>query len=212
MQPRGIALQASLCLLVSCCAACTQRHSEAQPQAVPAGNQAAEVKTDLNRSRTLEFGGQLNDPEGKQLPAVVGVLFAIYEQQEGGAPLWQEVQNVEVNKRGRFKAIVGSTKGEGIPPELFAPEKAVWMGTQMLLPGQVEQPRIRLVGSDGILTAEQIITPVAPEESHAQPPAAEVQEASSSPTVSQQSGSHNVDSGPTNGGLRARRGFRRQRP
>src|ERR1700687_259499 len=194
MQPRGIALQASLCLLVSCCAACTQRHSGAQPQAAPAGNQAAEVKTDLDRRRTLEFRGELNDQEGKHLPGIVGVLFAIYEQQEGGAPLWQEVQNVEGNKRGRFKAMVGSTKSEGIPPELLTPEKAVWMGTQVLLPGEVEQPRVRLVGTDGGLMAEQIITPVTPEESGDEPAAAEVQEASGGPTASQQPGYQPTDS------------------
>lgn len=206
MQSRRIALQLLLGFLVLGCAACTVRDSGTQP------NPAMQANSDLPAARTLNLRGQLRAHEGEQPTGVLGVLFAIYDQQEGGTPLWQETQNVEVNKRGRFKAQVGSTKREGIPPELFQTEKPLWLGTLVLLPGEVEQPRVRLVDTRDGLVAELIIPEVTPETSGDQPSTAEAQEASAGPSGSPQPDSQQSKSEPTNGRFRARRGFRRQTP
>ena len=176
VKPRGNGLLRSLLLLALCCAACTQKESATAPQTASAGKQAAQIKAD--RSRILKLRGVLKDYEGKRVSGVVGVLFAIYEQQEGGSPLWQEVQNVEVDDRGRFTASVGATKSEGILPELFTAQKTRWLGEQVLLPGEVEQSRIRIVSTSDGLVAQRAVRLVIPEESGDQPATAEAQPAS----------------------------------
>jgi hypothetical protein len=117
-------------------------------------------KADIDRTKILEYSDVLRDHDGKRITHVAGVLFSVYEQQEGGAPVWMEVQNVTPDGRGHFTAQVGSTKSEGIPPELFGDEKTRWLGMQVLLPGETEQPRIRLVkGSKGLRTTRLVVPP-----------------------------------------------------
>jgi hypothetical protein len=42
----------------------------------------------------VNFSGTLTDVNGKPLTGVVGVTFSLYKDQDGGAPLWMETQNV----------------------------------------------------------------------------------------------------------------------
>ena len=164
--------------MLICCVGCAQQESGTPPNAVSTADQTAQVKTDFDPSGVLKLRGVLRDHDGKRVTGVVGVLFAVYEQQEGGAPLWQEVQNVQADKQGHFTALVGSTKREGIFPELFVPEKALWLGNQVLLPGEVEQPRILLVNTPYGLVAERGAGPVIPANSGDQPLATATQQAS----------------------------------
>ena len=205
MQSNGIVLQTSLCLAVLCCAACAQKTSGAKAST----NHVTEVKPESDSSRVVKLRGAFKDHDGKHLTGVVGVLFAIYDQQQGGAPLWQEVQNVELNDRGRFIALVGSTKSEGIPPELFGPEKTLWLGKQVLLLNEVEQPRIRLLSTDDGLMAQYVVTPPAiREKSDDQQAAGELQDASGD-TASSQQASQQDPSAQTNRPPRARRRLHR---
>jgi hypothetical protein len=154
-----------LCLtaaLLSCSSCAYKDHSHVQ-QAAAAATVTPE-SADIDRSRVLTLKGILKDHDGKRLTGVAGVLFAIYEQQEGGAPMWQEVQNVELNERGSFTALVGSTNEGGIPPELFRSEKKLWVGMQVLQPGEVERPRVRLVSGEDGLRAIRIVIPEASEQ------------------------------------------------
>jgi hypothetical protein len=144
----------------------------------------------------------LGDHEERDLAGVVGILFAIYEQKEGGAPLWQEVQNIELDKRGRFTAPVGSKTNGGIPAELFTTEKTLWLGEQVLLPSEVEQPRIRLWRTSHGLMAEGPAKPRIPAESGDRRTPTQTQEASDDTTSSQQD-----QSAPTKRQLRASRRF-----
>jgi hypothetical protein len=73
----------------------------------------------------------------------VGAIFALYKDQVGGAPLWQEVQTVSVDATGRYTALLGAGSQSGIPVEVFSSNEAHWLGIQM--EGQPEQPRILLV-------------------------------------------------------------------
>ena len=195
MKPREIGMLASVCLAVMCCVGCTQQESGIRPQTASAGNQAAQGKTDSKTSRVVKLRGMLKDHDGKRLTGVVGVLFAIYEQQEGGPPLWQEVQNVDVDNHGRFTALVGATKSEGIPPELFTTEKTRWLGKQVLLPGEVEQSRIQLVSTSEGLVTQRVVTLVIPEESGDPPATAEAQQASEQAADSPKDESVNRPSG-----------------
>jgi len=76
-------------------------------------------------------------------PKLTGVTFAIYQQQEGGAPVWMETQNVTLDAGGRYSVLLGSTRAEGLPSDLFSAQEERWLGVQVQ--GQAEQPRVLLV-------------------------------------------------------------------
>ena len=95
--------------------------------------------------RLVKFGGTLKDTQGKLLSNTVGVTFAIYKGQEGGAPLWVETQNVTPDEQGNYSVLLGATKSEGLSLELFSSGEPRWLGVQVQLPGEVEQPRVLLV-------------------------------------------------------------------
>ena len=73
----------------------------------------------------------------------VGVTFAIYRQQEGGAPVWLETQNVSVDATGHYSVLLGSTQAEGLPTDLFSAQEERWLGVKA--EGRPEQPRVMLV-------------------------------------------------------------------
>ena len=183
MKSRQIGPPALVALVLICCVGCVQQKSGTLPNTVSAADQVEQMKTDLNPSRVLKLGGVLRDHNGKRLTGVMGVLFAVYEQQEGGAPLWQEVQNVQADA-GRFTALVGSTKSGGILPELFGTGKALWLGWQVMLPDEVEHPRIRLVSTPSGRAAQRGAGSVAPANSDDQPAAAENRQPSEQPADS----------------------------
>jgi hypothetical protein len=149
MQLREIGLLAlALCLLFSYCVGFTQQGSGTTTE-----SGVTQVDTAFDHSRVLVVRGVLKGRKTNNVPGVVGVFFAIYEQQQGGAPLWQEVQNVEVDARLHFTALVGSNTVGGIPPELFTTEKTLWVGEQVLLLGEVERQRFQLVSTPQGLVA-----------------------------------------------------------
>jgi hypothetical protein len=85
----------------------------------------------------------LHDPSGAAQAGVAGVTFAIYKDQQGGAPLWMETQTVAADKTGHYTAQLGSTRSDGLPVDLFASGEARWLGVQVS--GQAEQPRVLLL-------------------------------------------------------------------
>jgi len=92
----------------------------------------------ITYSGTLHLTSGLESP-----PKVVGVTFAIYRQEDGGAPLWLETQNVTPDSTGHYTVLLGSTKSEGIPVDLFNSQDQRWLGVQ--IQGEAEQPRVLLV-------------------------------------------------------------------
>ena len=101
--------------------------------------------------RLVRFGGTAKGTDGSARTGVVGITFALYAEQTGGAPLWQETQNVTADSGGRYSALLGATKTEGLPAELFTSEQAHWVGVQV--EGQPEQPRVLLVSAPYALKA-----------------------------------------------------------
>jgi hypothetical protein len=93
--------------------------------------------------RIVKFGSQLKDSSGHPLNNTVGVIFAIYGEPTGGAPLWQETQNVQFSQ-GNYSVLLGDSTGTGVPTELFASGEPRWLGITALLPGEQEQPRVLL--------------------------------------------------------------------
>jgi hypothetical protein len=72
----------------------------------------------------------------------VGIIFSLYKEQSGGAPLWQEVRNVTVDATGHYAAQIGSASAAGVPMELFRTGEARWLGVQT--EGEPKQPRVLL--------------------------------------------------------------------
>jgi len=101
--------------------------------------------------RLVRFGGTVKDLNGNPLTGVVGITFALYSEQSGGAALWLETQNVTADNTGHYTALLGSTKPDGLPAELFTSEQARWVGVQVS--GQAEQPRVLLVSAPYALKA-----------------------------------------------------------
>jgi len=107
--------------------------------------------------RLIKFSGAINpqiaqipqtkeNENGKnQLPTTVGLTFSLYELQEGGGPLWSELQKVRLDDQGRYTVLLGARQPEGLPLDLFTSGKALWLGVQPQLPGATEQPRVLLV-------------------------------------------------------------------
>jgi len=156
-EPVNVVVPASdllcVCLSVALPIVCAPR---APVQAVvPASNLTATDTKAPAPARAVKFGGVLKDHAGHPLTGTVGVLFSIYEE-ETGTRVWQEVQNVEVDRHGFFAATVGSTRSEGIDPAIFHADRPLWIALQVLLPGEVEQPGRRLVsGSNGLLAKSE---------------------------------------------------------
>ena len=95
--------------------------------------------------RFITFGGVIRDGNGQLLQGVVGVTFAMYQSQNGGAPLWTENQNIQFDSEGRYTVLLGATQPSGLPMDLFTSGQSRWLGVQAQLPGEVEQPRVLLV-------------------------------------------------------------------
>ncbi len=93
--------------------------------------------------RLVNYSGVLTDVNGKPQTGVVGVTFTLYQDSEGGTPLWMEIQNVQTSKSGHYSVMLGSTTSAGLPQDVFVTGEARWLGVQA--EGQTEQPRVLLV-------------------------------------------------------------------
>jgi len=101
--------------------------------------------------RLVRFGGTVKDLNGNPMSGVVGITFALYSEQTGGAALWIETQNVVADGNGHYVVVLGSTKADGLPADLFTSEQARWVGVQVS--GQAEQARVLLVSAPYALKA-----------------------------------------------------------
>ena len=92
--------------------------------------------------RLITITGVYRPADGKPLASVETATFSIYADPQGGAPLWQETQQVTLDDRGRYAVVLGAAHADGIPPSVFA--SGQWLGTVFERPGEVEGPRVRL--------------------------------------------------------------------
>jgi hypothetical protein len=94
--------------------------------------------------RVIKISGSIWD-QGKPLSGVTGLTLALYKEQRGGSPLWQETQNVNLDQNGNYALLLGATQNEGLPLELFASGDSRWLEIQPNLREAQPQPRILLV-------------------------------------------------------------------
>jgi hypothetical protein len=121
------------------------------PPVVAQASAQTSAQTASALPRLVRFGGTVKDLNGNVSSGVVGITFALYAEQSGGAPLWLETQNVTADSNGHYTVVLGSTKPDGLPAELFTSEQARWVGVQVS--GQAEQPRVLLVSAPYALKA-----------------------------------------------------------
>ena len=93
--------------------------------------------------RLVNYSGKATDAQGKVVSGIAGITFAIYSEQEGGAPLWMETQNVTADSKGNYTVQLGASKSQGLPLDLFSSGEARWLGVR--INGGEEQPRVLLL-------------------------------------------------------------------
>jgi hypothetical protein len=90
----------------------------------------------------IKFTGSIRDLRAPMSGGPIGVVFALYKDESGGASLWSELQNVTLDSQGHFTVLLGSASGKGVPPDAFLSGEARWIG---LTPDDgVERPRTML--------------------------------------------------------------------
>ena len=69
---------------------------------------AASVLAQTSTTRLILYAGVAVDDGGRPLSGQVAATFELYEEHEGGAPLWRETQQVTADERGRYLVYLGS--------------------------------------------------------------------------------------------------------
>src|SRR5579862_1869300 len=90
--------------------------------------------------RLLKFDGTLADISCKPLRGLVGVTMLLYKNEQGGAPVWLETQDVVADSNGHYTMLLGSAAADGMPRSLFSSADVYWISTQ--ISGQEESARV----------------------------------------------------------------------
>jgi len=117
---------------------------------------AAQTASSENAAmRLVSYSGKLPENVENSNRAPYVMTFAIYADDNGSAPLWQETQTVNVDRTGAYTVQLGATTG-GLPPDLFVSDQPRWLGVQPQ--GQAEQPRVQLVSVPYAIRASEADT------------------------------------------------------
>ena len=113
-----------------------------------AGAQVTETSSQASATGAIlpnlvRFNGRGADASGKPLSGLVGITFALYEQETGGPALWLETQNVQLDVNGHYSVLLGASNPSGLPNDVFSSGQARWVGAQVS--AQAEQPRVMLL-------------------------------------------------------------------
>jgi hypothetical protein len=91
-------------------------------------------------TRLIPYAGTAVDGAGSALTGTVALTFELYEEQDGGAPLWSETQQVQADASGRYVAYLGTVNA--LPQVAFSEERARWLAVTH---DNRSQPRVMLV-------------------------------------------------------------------
>jgi hypothetical protein len=108
--------------------------------------------------RLITITGVFHPADGQPLNAVETVTLSIYADPVGGTPIWQETQTVTVGAQGRYSLLLGASRPDGIPAEVFSREVTHWLGTVFERPGEVEGARVRVTSVPYALRAAEADT------------------------------------------------------
>jgi trimeric autotransporter adhesin len=110
----------------------------------------------LSVPRLVQFTGTLKDSAARPLSGVASVTFAIYADQDGGASLWSETQNVLADVNGHYSVVLGAASANGVPASLFGTGESRWLG--VTIARQPEMPRVLLASVPYALKAQDAET------------------------------------------------------
>jgi hypothetical protein len=107
-------------------------------------NRIVAARMENSVPRLVQYNGTLKDSAARPEAGVVSVTFALYGEQDGGAPLWTETQNILADANGHYNALLGTATTGGFPTELFSASSGSsrWLGVTVAR--QPEQPRVLL--------------------------------------------------------------------
>jgi hypothetical protein len=125
-------------LLIGCMCLTGLTSGAQQSVTAPGGATASGAVPNL-----IKYSSVLKDGSGAVITALSGVTFLIYKDEQGGAPLWMETQNVQPDKAGRYTVQLGAVSKDGLPPEVFMTGEARWLAVQ--IGNEAEQARVTLV-------------------------------------------------------------------
>ena len=103
--------------------------------------------------RLIRYNAAL--PSSLSETGAVGVTFSVYRSQFDGAPLWSEVQNVQADSKGGYSVMLGSTRNEGLPMELFNTSETRWLEAEV---NGLKQPRVQIGSVPYAMLAENAQT------------------------------------------------------
>ena len=94
--------------------------------------------------RVVWFSGAFHPADGQPVAKIETVTLAVYADQQGGTPLWEETHTVVMGNDGRYNVLLGSKTADGLPLDLFTTGEPRWLGVRFDRAAETEQPRVLL--------------------------------------------------------------------
>src|SRR3979411_766801 len=85
--------------------------AQAAPQS--SGQDSVISATAVSVPRFIRLSGRVKDDTGKPMAGITGITLAVYAGQEGGAALFLETQNVQLDAAGRLTGPLGACQHKG---------------------------------------------------------------------------------------------------
>ena len=126
--------------------------------APPQESARIQQSSDETVPRLVQFSGTLTpkDSAARPISGAASVTFAIYAEQDGGAALWSETQNVLADVNGHYSVVLGAASANGVPATLFGTGQSRWLG--VTIARQPEMPRVLLASVPYALKAQDAET------------------------------------------------------
>lgn len=91
----------------------------------------------------VPFSGTALGYDGKPLTGEIPATISLFKDEEGGEPLWTEVQTVVIESNGHYQLQLGASSADGLPLNIFASGEGRWL--EILVEGQEPQHRVLLM-------------------------------------------------------------------
>ena len=107
-------------------------------------SQSSNPSPSISVPRLISVSGVFRPADRQPPNRVEAVTLAIYADESGGTPLWQETQSINLDRSGTYTLLLGASELDGVPLDVFASGEARWLAIVWQRPGEVEGPRTRL--------------------------------------------------------------------
>jgi hypothetical protein len=105
--------------------------------------------------RLIRFNGSYHAVNQQAQIGAIVATFTIYRDESAWTPLWSEAQSIQPDKDGNYSVLLGSTRGEGMPADLFVTGDPRWLEVEV---NQEKQPRLLLASVPYALRASDADT------------------------------------------------------